>query len=397
MTQAPGPRRMVGIADDYARELDRLGERAEANTIALLRISLANVLRDLRRSYAQYLDVLGPMDQDPAGNPIRRPGAYSAGEAAVKFRAILRDAGAFLNETELQGWQAQFEQDLRLATELGGRIGEDLNALVTRPDEVVPFAGADPLTVRTAAAISSAYIQGEGARFRDQIVQIVGEGASRGWGPKRLELGIRQALEGAEDPNGITQRLGLKQRAALIARSELANAYVRATVERSQRQGFAYVRVLAASDERTCPICASRNGRVYPADRVPIPYHPRCRCVATPAINEAVEEPDPEAREVLLNNERWRREHERGVESYAESRHKERINVLRGQIDRAKDGDRKDALSAQLDRLLDRGPDIVKARAELAQALRTPSATERRLFGKDAKALQESVPLYPPG
>ena len=398
MTQAPGPgpRRMAGIADDYARELDRLGERAEANTITLLRTSLANVLRDLRRSYAQYLETLGPLEQDPAGNPIRRPGAYTAGESAVKFRAILRDASGFLNDTELQAWQAQFEQDLRQATELGGRIGQDLSELVLRPDDVVPFTGADPLVVRTAAAISGAYIQGESARFRDQIVQIVGEGASRGWGPKRLELGIREALEGADDPNGITQRMGLKQRAALIARSELANAYVRATIERSQRQGFGYVRVLASNDERVCPICASRNGRVYPADRISLPWHPRCRCVAVAVVNEAVEETDPESREVLLDNDRWRKEHDRGVEVYARGRHKQKIETLRRQVERAKDGDRKDQLSAQLDRLIERGPDIVKARTELAQALKTPTASEKRLFGKDAKPLQESVPLQPP-
>lgn len=121
-----------------------------------------------------------------------------------------------------------------------------------------------------------------------------------------------------------------------------------------------------------------------------------CRCVAVPVTNEAVTETDPESREVLLDNDRWRKEHDRGVEVYAKGRHKQKIETLRRQVDRAKDGDRKDQLSAQLDRLIERGPDIAKARTELAQALKTPSASERRLFGKGTKALQESVPLYPP-
>ena len=58
-------------------------------------------------------------------------------------------------------------------------------------------------------------------------MQTVGEGVSRGRGPRKLEKRIREALMGSKDPNGITQRLGLLQWSALIARSELANAYVR--------------------------------------------------------------------------------------------------------------------------------------------------------------------------
>ena len=55
---------------------------------------------------------------------------------------------------------------------------------------------------------------------------------------------------GAKDPNGITKRLGLEQRAELIARSELAAAYSAGTIRRAQAEGLAYVRVLASNDER---------------------------------------------------------------------------------------------------------------------------------------------------
>lgn len=421
MTITPGPRRLADVASDYSTALDVLEVRAVRNTRAMLRRSLANTLATLRRSYQLYLEALGPMSRDPQGQFIRRPGSYTTAEATAKFRAILRDAGTFLQPWEIEAWQIRYQQDLREAATLGVEVaaeltrlqqpppppgigpatpadarllGQELTAMVARPDSAVPFAGVNPEAVRAAALQASALIQGESARFRDQIVQIVGEGASRGWGPKRLERDIRRALVGAKDPNGITKRLGLEQRAELIARTELAAAYAGGTLRAAQARGVSYVRLLASNDERTCPTCASRNGRIYPVDRITVPLHVRCRCVLTEVNNEAVTERDPKLRRVLLDSERWQEEHERGVEAYAEARHQERIDVLRRQVDRAADGDRKDALSAELDRLVARGPDIVKARAELAQALRTPTASERRLFGKGAQTLRESVPLF---
>lgn len=745
MTITPGPRRLADVASDYSTALDVLEVRAARNTRAMLRRSLANVLATLRRSYQQYLEALGPMSRDPSGQFIRRPGSYTTAEATAKFRAILRDAAAFMQPWEIEQWQVQYQSDLRQAATLGVEVaaeltrlqqpppppgigpatpadaqylGQQLVAMASRPDSAVPFSGVNPEAVRAATLQASAMIQGETTRFRDQIVQIVGEGASRGWGPKRLERDIRQALRGAKDPNGITQRLGLEQRAELIARSELAAAYAGGTIRTAQARGIGYVRVLASNDERTCPVCAARNGRVYPVDRVPLPFHPRCvlgdthvspgllaavlrsryrgnvvtvglengerftvttnhpvltpagwvkaealrdgdqlvgqwlhdterliapdpdlhqvpataedvfaaftqsgavttvsvpvtsldlhgdgafiegnvdvvransllqgyretfvldgasngeglnggvrfrpfaslsdadagllwhsatangsmgrlreaqalfrgglshaeqhriataawrdpvltqegndgialnselssddldaaaflecpqcgslvigglgghddasslemapddvtgdaigsadhlgghpglvelhkiisveinpfhgfvytfetfsgtysigadvriltrncRCVAVEVNNEAVTEKDPALRATLLDSERWQEEHNRGVEAYAEARHQERIDVLRRQVDRAKDGDAKDALSAELNRLVDRGPDMVKAQAELAQALKTPTASERRLFGKGAQTLRESVPLFP--
>lgn len=389
MTQTPGPRRLVGVADDYSRALDGLERRASRNIIATIRRSLQGVLLSLRRSYALYLEDLGPQGFDPAGQSIRRPGSYTAAEATARYRAILRDAQQFLTEEELRVWSAGYETDLREASRLGSQLETDLLRLVGRPDAAVPFTGADPLAIRAATLNTSAFIQGEAARFRDQLAQIVGEGATRGWGPKRLEVSIRQALRGAKD-----RRLGLEQRAALIARTELANAYSQGALMRARQEGFAYVRVLASNDERVCPTCASRNGRVFPVDRVPIPWHPRCRCVAVPVPDEAVQERDPALRRTLLDADRWQAEHERGVEAYADGQHQEQVKTLRGQVERAKDGDRKDALSAQLQRLVERGPDMEKARADLARALRTPTASEKRLYPQNPLPLKESVPLF---
>lgn len=394
MTQTPGPGSQTRLADDYARALETLERRSRRNIVAILRRSLNSTLVDLRRSYARYLEELGPQGYDPSRQAIRRPGEYSAAEATAKFRSIVLDAQRFMPEEELRQWQISYERDLREAARLGGELGARLERMVGRPESQVPFTGADPLAIRAAAQSTSAYIQGETVRFRDQLVAIVGEGATRGWGPARLERQIRQALRGAKDPNGITQRLGLEQRAALIARSELANAYAKGSLARARDRGDAYVRVLASNDERTCPTCASRNGRVYPVDRIVLPWHPRCRCVAVPVPNEAVQEKDPAIRAVLLDSERWQEEHEDGVRAYAEGKHRDELEALQRQRDRLKDPEAIESFDERIRRLEDRGPDMEKARADLARALRTPTASEKRLYPTNPLPLAESVPLF---
>jgi SPP1 gp7 family putative phage head morphogenesis protein len=360
VSQTPGPRQFTGLADDYSQALAQLERDMVNNTLALLRRSLAGTLTTLKRSYNDYLSDLGPLTRDDAGQPTRRAGAYTTVESTAKFRAILHDAQQFMGEQEVLQWREMYERGLRAAAQLGGELETELVKLVSTGGIVDSFAGADPLAMRAAALNASAFIANESARFRNQMVEIVGEGVARGWGPSKLEKQIRESLRGARDPKGLTRSMGLEQRAALIARSELSNAYVKGSLERAKANGGAFVRVLASNDERVCPTCASRNGRVYPVDRVPIPWHPRCRCVAVPVPNEALEETDPAIQDVLLDSERWRAEHERGVEAYAKGKE---ISV-------------KDA------------------RKELDRALRTPTASERRLYPKGTESLQESVALF---
>jgi hypothetical protein len=70
--------------------------------------------------------------------------------------------------------------------------------------------------------------------------------------------------------------MGLERRAELIARSELSNAYVEAQRRYAQAGGYRYVRVIAVGDERTCLTCGGRSGRIFRADEITAPFHPRC-------------------------------------------------------------------------------------------------------------------------
>jgi SPP1 gp7 family putative phage head morphogenesis protein len=264
------------LADDYAAALDTLANRSVSNTQAALRRSLARTLRDLRRYYGQFVDPSLP-DQQSADGVTRRPGSYSIADGSAKFRKLLELAQAFASDRELAWLQNRYREDFAEAVTLGGDLGQQL-AQTANPDATAQstFVGASRAAVEAAANTASAYIRGEVESFRDNIARIVTDGIGRGKGPRVLEREIRTALQGARDPQGLNNRLGLEQRAELIARSELANAYVGAQKAAAARNGFGYARWIATKDERTCPVCASRHGRIYRLDEIVAPGHPRC-------------------------------------------------------------------------------------------------------------------------
>jgi SPP1 gp7 family putative phage head morphogenesis protein len=352
--------RIIRSVDSYAAILDELEGRMVANTTAMLRTALDRVLGDLKRHYAAYLNAVGPVALDPEGNPIRAPGAYSSGEAAAKYQAILRDAQQFLPPEEIAAWQRRFTTDLVEALSVGGEAAAALQTIVT--GATATYAGANPLAVRAATQAATAFMQGETARFRDQIAQIVSEGVARGWGPRWLERQILGALEGTTDPTGKTARMGLRQRAEVIARSELANAYVKGAIDHNLKEGYAFIRWVAATDERACRYCLSRHGQIFPADQVVIPAHPQCRCTPVPVPANEVLEEDAAIRDTLLDGEFWREEQAAGVRALAKA----------------------EGISEE------------KARGLLQRALTTPTASERYLFPDRKRSIQPSAPLDAP-
>jgi SPP1 gp7 family putative phage head morphogenesis protein len=227
-------------------------------------------------------------------------------------------AQAFASDRELQWLQNRYREDFAEAVALGGDLGQQL-AQTANPDAAAQgaFVGASRAAVEAAASTASAYIRGEVESFRDNIARIVTDGIGRGKGPRVLEGEIRTALQGARDPQGLNNRLGLEQRAELIARSELANAYVGAQKAAAARNGYGYARWIATKDERTCPVCASRHGRIYRLDEVVAPAHPRCRCSLSPVSSEAVEEQDPTLRAALLRESYWQKAREDAAREFA--------------------------------------------------------------------------------
>ena len=73
--------------------------------------------------------------------------------------------------------------------------------------------------------------------------------------------------------------------ADMIARTEIAHIQTMASQQRYKDYGIKQVEVFVDEDERTCPICAEHEGeRYFINDRMPVPFHPRCRCCMIPVI-----------------------------------------------------------------------------------------------------------------
>ena len=326
----------------------------------MLRTALDRVLADLKRHYGAYLNAVGPAALDPEGKPMPTPGAYSSAEAATKFRAILKDAQQFLPPTEIQDWQRRFATDLDEAIANGGEAATALQTIVNGAS--AQFAAANPLAIRAATKAATAFMEGEDDRFRDQIAQIVSEGIARGWGPKKLIPQIVKALEESTDTQDKTARMRLRRRAEKIARSELANAYAKGSLDHYLAEGFSFIRWIAATDEGTCRCCLSRHGRIYPADQVTFPAHSECRCCLVPITASDVQEEDPVIRDILLDGDFWRGEHDAGVKSLAKHE----------------------------------GISEKKARSLLQLAITTPTPSERHLYPDREISLPPSVPLDAP-
>lgn len=337
------------LAEDYAAQLDALGRRSEAATYRILLRSLRGILGELRRAYGRYLDVEQPDAIDPAGNAMQRSGAAVVREASSRLLTVLNAAEEFMPERELREWEERFTTDLETAQRLGGELGVQLAQLVADAPSAIQ-GGYNAPAVEAASRSASAYIRNVSSDFRQQIVQITGEAAARGWGPSRMELQVRRALAGEG------QTAGLRQRAALIARSELANAYVQGQIDNARRNRFDYVRWVAVRDERTCPFCVSRHGQIYPVSSVVMPAHPRCRCVASPVPQAAVEG-DPEVRRALTDEAYWEESQKQAWSEYAEAK----------------------------------GKTLEEVRGELVRAQRQPTASERRRYPGIPSSLPPSL------
>jgi SPP1 gp7 family putative phage head morphogenesis protein len=308
------------LADDFAEALDRIGDRSTANTRKALLAAMRATLRDLRRWYSSAVDPTLPAERSADG-ALRRPASYSIAESSRKLTELQRIAQAYLSPAQLQALARRYAVDLEAATALGGELERQLIEL-TDPGTVAasPFVGPNREAIRAAAATTSAYIRAEVEAFRDRLGQIVTSGVSRGQGFRAIEKDVRVALQGAKDPQGLTRNMGLFQRAELIARSELSNAYVGAQKAAAERNGYAYARWIATKDERTCPVCASRHGNVYRLGEVVAPGHPRCRCSLAPVSTEAVEEKDPKARAQMLRSAYWEKSQEDVAKAFAKGK-----------------------------------------------------------------------------
>lgn len=117
-------------------------------------------------------------------------------------------------------------------------------------------------------------VKGLSADVKKAMLTHLTEGLSNGWG-------IEKIAGSMEDPiNGVG-----KNRARLIARTEIIRACNTAASNRYQSAGVEMWQWLSAVDERTCEECGRLDGEVFHWGEMDIPpLHPQCRCSIAPYI-----------------------------------------------------------------------------------------------------------------
>ena len=84
----------------------------------------------------------------------------------------------------------------------------------------------------------------------------------------------------------LQERFGVSySRADSLVRTEVAHIQTEAAKKRYEDYGIQEVEFWAEPDERTCEVCGKLHKKRYPVGAaVPLPAHPRCRCVLLPVV-----------------------------------------------------------------------------------------------------------------
>lgn len=129
------------------------------------------------------------------------------------------------------------------------------------------------------------------------ISRVLAQGIADGDSPVLLARKLLEVIKstGAGEL-GLTDTLGrfisAERRAVILARTEIIRAHHIATIQEYRNWGVLGIKVMAewqtAGDDRVCPKCASQQGKIYTLDEIEplIPFHPNCRCIALPYIEE---------------------------------------------------------------------------------------------------------------
>lgn len=139
-------------------------------------------------------------------------------------------------------------------------------------------------------------LRGITAQMDRDISRILAQGMIDGDNPRTIARNINRTINGGLDMEvktraGITRLIPARQRAVMIARTEVIRAHHLANVQEMINWGVEGVFVKAefrtAGDDRVCDECADLDGNVYSMQEAQalIPVHPNCRCIVLPIKN----------------------------------------------------------------------------------------------------------------
>ena len=272
-------------------ELSKLSDKNRDQVGNAFAKSVGDTLRDLRKAYGKF---------NTSGGEQNR---YTIQSQTARYKELLKASDNLMGPKTQKAVQRLYERDLEEAYNTGGTAANDLRKLVEGAGE----SGAAQLSkMPVAAQIAAgqrlnAFWEKETAQLRQKVTEATLTALQRGKGWAAAQRDIAQALRSdgqtilrGRDELSVTARGGivmnLQDRADLIARTELASAYIEGQINQYRKNGYTHGR-WSATGERSCPFCASREGSIYELDELEgaIPAHPRCRCTIAPVLGENVD------------------------------------------------------------------------------------------------------------
>lgn len=149
--------------------------------------------------------------------------------------------------------------------------------------------------VVAAAQESKGYLRKHGDIFARTSATVIGQGIAEGRPTEAMVSDLQERLN------------VVKFRARMIVRTESLRAYNKASDLYYSRAGVDLVMYYATADDRTCPWCAPRAGKIYKRVDIYTPIHPQCRCYLAP-WSQDLEVMDPDYVS-------WQKRHEREVQT----------------------------------------------------------------------------------
>jgi SPP1 gp7 family putative phage head morphogenesis protein len=122
-------------------------------------------------------------------------------------------------------------------------------------------------------------LRGVSSQMGQQMNRILAQGMADGKGVMEIAREMSRTISGMS-----------KNRARVIARTEIINAHAEGSLDGMEALGVEDVGVLAewstAGDGRVCPRCSAMEGKKYKIKdaRGLIPIHPQCRCAWVPYV-----------------------------------------------------------------------------------------------------------------
>ena len=166
-------------------------------------------------------------------------------------------------------YERLYRKLLQQASSYGITLAEDLTGQM-RPTAPQLSATVPLQAVEAAARQANGYLMRHGRKFAEKSASMIASGIAEGRPTNAMVQDLRTEL-------GV-----VKSRAATITRTESIRAYSQASNAYFAQQGVDLVLFYATADDRACPVCTARAGKIYKRSEISVPLHPNCRCALAP-------------------------------------------------------------------------------------------------------------------